>query len=304
MADPDVEAARAMLAFNGRMNDISVSLQSSSHQGMGGSGIQNETGGDNRPGARPPLSNRSDSETLKRFLRECHVGPSTIAAIPDSFGLGMFISLSREDINELSQEVGTQMLLRTTQTLVRNELTSQLIARPAEPIALLEERPNQRVSAPQHHPVNPVQELGAAARDNVDAYLVSQSVNTPTGRDCIYKLYGQQEGGVATELARLPSTTRGSCAPKGLVAITIPDLGVNLVTNVADQRALRVQYWHSYLMIGLHYHFTAMGLEPWGVNTAYFMSTIFRGLSLEVYNRTPSQVSCQNMFKFQEAPAF
>jgi hypothetical protein len=107
----------------------------------------------------------------------------------------------------------------------------------------------------------------------VDPYLVSQSVNTPAGRDVIYKLYGQHEGGVATEMSRLPSTTRGSFAPRGLFALTIPDLGVNLVSNTAGQRALRVLYWHPFLMIGHHHHFLAMRLDQWGVDTAHFSPT-------------------------------
>lgn len=53
------------------------------------------------------------------------MGPAVISAIPDVFGLGMFISLSREDINELSQDIGVQMLLRTAQTLVKGELAAE-----------------------------------------------------------------------------------------------------------------------------------------------------------------------------------
>lgn len=65
---------------------------------------------------------------LKTFLRDCHVGPTVILAIPDAFGLGMFISLSREDVNELSQDIGVQILLRTAQTLVKGELAAQQLA--------------------------------------------------------------------------------------------------------------------------------------------------------------------------------
>jgi hypothetical protein len=89
-------------------------------------------------------------------------------------------------------------------------------------------------------------------------------------------------------MSRLPSTTKGSCAPRGLFAITIPDLGVNLISNTADQRALKVLYWHSFLMIGHHHHFLAMGLDQWGVDTSHFMTIMYQGLSLEAYNRTPS----------------
>jgi hypothetical protein len=47
------------------------------------------------------------------------VGPAVIAAIPEGLGVGMFVSLERDDINGLSEDVGIKMLLRTTQTLVR-----------------------------------------------------------------------------------------------------------------------------------------------------------------------------------------
>jgi hypothetical protein len=95
----------------------------------------------------------------------------------------------------------------------------------------------------------------------MDPYLVSQSVNTPSGRDNIYKLYGQQEGGIATERTRLPSTSKRSFTPKGLFAIAIPDLGANLVTNSSESRTLKVLLWHSLLMIGYHHHYIAMGLD-------------------------------------------
>ena len=103
----------------------------------------------------------------------------------------------------------------------------------------------------------------------------------------MYDLYGQQEGGVATTLTRLPSTVKGSFAPKGLFSINIPDLGVNLVSNVPDQKNLKILYWHSYLMVGDYRNFIDQGEDQWGVNTAYFMEIMFQGLSLEVYNRVP-----------------
>jgi hypothetical protein len=105
-----------------------------------------------------------------------------------------------------------------------------------------------------------------------------------------------KRGGVATEKTRSPSTPKGSFAPKGLFAITIPDLGVNLVTNSSESRALEVLLWHSLLMIGYHHHYIAMGLDQWGADTACFMSMLYRGLSLDTYNRTPSQACCSYMF--------
>jgi hypothetical protein len=213
----------------------------------------------------------------------------------------MFVSLERDDINGLSEDVGIKMLLRTTQTLVKGELASQPPAQPVEPIALVRD-PRANVSACQ--PADDRQEPAAAVRDNVDPYLVSQSVNTDAGRITIYALYGQHEGGVATERSRLPSTIKGSCAPRGLFAINIPDLGVNLISNTGEHRGLKVLFWHSFLMIGHHHHFLAMGTDQWGVDTSYFMTTMYHGLSLEVYNRTPSQASCNQMFNYQEADVF
>jgi hypothetical protein len=94
---------------------------SSTQQGSGGVGIVDDQGGDpNRPGTKALLNNRSDSRALKNFLRECHVGTPVIDAIPESLGVGMFVSLLREDINDLSPDVGIQMLLRTSQALVRS----------------------------------------------------------------------------------------------------------------------------------------------------------------------------------------
>lgn len=57
-------------------------------------------------------------------------------------------------------------------------------------------------------------------------------------------------------------------------------------------------------MIGPHCHFGAMGLDQWGVDTAYFMKLMYRGLSMEPYNRSPSQSFCNYMFKFQEVDIF
>lgn len=176
------------------------------------------------------------------------MGPTVISAIPDAFGLGMSISLSREDVNELSQDVGVQMLLRTAQTLVKGELAAQQVAtRPVQQLAHnpREERGGDRSGIPPHQSANLLLEPPAATRDN----LVSQSVDTLSGRQDIHNLYGLQEGGVATELSRLPLTTKGSFAPKGLFAITIPDLGVNLVSNSGDQRALKVLYWHHHFIV-------------------------------------------------------
>jgi hypothetical protein len=271
---------------------------------VGGDGINDPSDIQGIPVVQPLLSNRSNSTVLKNFLRECHVGPAVITAIPDGMGLGMFISMSREDINELSMDIGIQMMLRTTQTLVKGELTTQSTIRPLEQATSVEERRGNSLPAPIRQPVEGAQEQAAATRDNVDPYLVSQSVDTPAGRNVIFALYGQHEGGVATEMSRLPSTTKGSFAPRGLFAITIPDLGVNLVSNTADQRALRVLFWHSFLMIGHHYHFLAFGLDQWGVDTAHFMTTMYRGLSLEDYNRTPSQSACTHMFQYQKTRAF
>ncbi len=109
---------------------------------------------------------------------------------------------------------------------------------------------------------------------------------------------------MATTLARLPSTVKGSFAPKGLFSINIPDLGVNLVSNVPDQKNLKILYWHSYLMVGDYRNFIDQGEDQWGVNTAYFMEIMFQGLSLEVYNRTPSQLNCSYMFGYQETEVF
>jgi hypothetical protein len=120
----------------------------------------------------------------------------------------------------------------------------------------------------------------------------------------MYDLYGPHEGGVATALARLPSTVKGSFAPKGLFAINIPDLGVNLISNVPEQKSLKILYWHAYLMIGDYRNFIDQGEDQWGVDAAYFMGIMFEGLSLEVYNRTPSQLNCSYMFEYQEAAVF
>jgi hypothetical protein len=80
---------------------------SSSHQSMrGGVGDDAQGAEQNIPGVQPRLSNRSDSAALKNFLRECHVGAAVVAAIPEGLGLGMFISLSRDDIHGLSVDVG------------------------------------------------------------------------------------------------------------------------------------------------------------------------------------------------------
>lgn len=57
-------------------------------------------------------------------------------------------------------------------------------------------------------------------------------------------------------------------------------------------------------MIGNHHHFIVRGEDQWGVNTVHFMSTMFRGLPLEVYNRTSSQSSCNYMFAYQETVVF
>jgi hypothetical protein len=168
------------------------SSSSSSHQNVfGGVGDDAQRAEQNIPGVQP-LSNRSDSAVFKNFLRECHEGAAVIAAIPEGLGLGMFISLSRDDINGLSEDVGIQMLLRTTQTLVKGELATQPTTQSVEPIALVRE---PRVNAAARHPVDENQEPATAVRDNVDPYLVSQSVNTPAGRTIIYTLYGQHEGG-------------------------------------------------------------------------------------------------------------
>jgi hypothetical protein len=147
-------------------------------------------------------------------------------------------------------------------------------------------------------------EQPGAAKNNVDPYLASEDMNTPAGRDIIYKLYGPQEGGVATERIRLPSTLRGSYAPKGLIALNIPDLGVNLVTDSLDSKPLRILVWHSLLMVGSHAHWTAMGTILWGADTASFMAEMYKGLSLDVFSRTPSQASCKFMFGFQTVSAF
>jgi hypothetical protein len=237
-------------------NGVSVAPQgsSSTQQGSGGVGIVDDQGGDpNRPGTKAVLNNRSDSRTLKNFLRECHVGTPVIDAIPESLSVGMFVSLLREDINDLSPDVGIQILLRTSQALVKNELATQSTVQP--PLELPGDPRGIVAVGPLRQPGEGSQELPSAGQDNVDPYLVSQSVNTPSGRDVIYNLYGHHEGGEATKMARLPSTSKGSYAPKGLHALTIPDLGVNLVSNTAEQRALRVLYWHSYLMIGHHQHY-------------------------------------------------
>jgi hypothetical protein len=179
--------------------DAQVGQSSSSHQeGSGGSGI-NEGAIDQRAPLIPePLTLRSDSIALKSLLREFHVVPAVITAIPDMFGVGMFVSLSRDDINELDENIGVRMLLRTAQTLVNKELERlQLLPQPVQPIP-----PNsgqKQVGAgpivPILQPVLPVPEPLAAARDNVDPYLVSRSVDTPTGRQNMYDLYGQHEGG-------------------------------------------------------------------------------------------------------------
>jgi hypothetical protein len=127
----------------------------------GGVGSDAQRAEQNIPGVQPLLSNRSDLAALKNFLRECHVGTAVIAAIPDIFGLGMFISLSREDINELSSDVGIQMLLRTTQTLVKGGLVTQSTTRPLEPATSVGERRGNAVSAPIRQPAEGIQELAA-----------------------------------------------------------------------------------------------------------------------------------------------
>ena len=292
----------------------------SSHQGeSGGGGHVEEMVGVGEGGPEPgpirgpesiasTLDMMADSTTLKSFLRECHVAPAVIMAIPDMFGLGMFVSLSREDINELSEDRGIQMLLRTAQTLINKQLERLQSAppamQPAPRVPVREHAGGGGLVMPVPQQANPVPEPMVAARDNADPYLVSQSVDTFTGKQCMYAMYGQHEGGVPTVLARLPSTIKGSCAPKGQFSLHIPDLGVNLVSNVADNKALRIRYWHSYLMIGDYANFIDQGTDQWSVDTAHFYAIMFEGLSLEVYNRTPSQMNCSHMFEYQETAAF
>jgi hypothetical protein len=124
--------------------------------------------------------------------------------------LRMFVSLSREDVNGLSEDVGIQMTLRTAQTLVKGELISQETSRvvnPAPPAFSVEGRNRERLAeSGVREPGIPSQEQPVITRDNLDPYFVSQSVNTPSGRHDLYKLNGQQERGVATEKTRLPST--------------------------------------------------------------------------------------------------
>ena len=110
----------------------------------------------------------------------------------------MFVSLSRDDINKLDENIGIKMLLRTTQTLVSKELERiQLLPQLVQPMPLNsgQERVGAGPIVPIPHPILPVPEHLAAARDNVDPYLVSRSVDTPTGRQNMYDLYGQHEGG-------------------------------------------------------------------------------------------------------------
>jgi hypothetical protein len=256
----------------------------------------------NVPRAPLPFNSRSTSAELKKFLRECHIVNSVISLIPESFGVGIFSCLTREDINSLSGDVGIQMLLRAAQALVKTELatpkTPQVVTRPPRPATMeggIGERPQG--------PVAPIQEL-AGGNVNADPYLVSETMNTLAGRTYIYKLYGSQEGGLATEQTRLPSTAKGSFAPKGLFNLNIADLGVNLITKSGESQSNRILLWHSLLMVGHHHHFSAMGSEQWGADTAQFMKSLYLGLSLDVFNRTASQACCSNMFSHQKAKAF
>ena len=105
------------------------------------------------------------------------------------------------------------MMLRTTQTLVRGELAIQSTSRPLEPATLVGEQRGHTIPAPIHQPVDGAQELAAAVRDNVDPYLVSQSVNTPAGRDVIYELYGQHEGGGTYCVGEITVHNQGQLCP-------------------------------------------------------------------------------------------
>jgi hypothetical protein len=198
------------------------------------------------------------------------------------------------------------MLLRTAQNLVKEELTSQETRQVHNPGPQPSREGNRErpaeVAIREPGPMG-LEQPGAAG-NNVDPYLASEDMNTPAGRQYIYSLYGLQEGGAATVRTRLPSTLRGSYAPKGLSALNIPNLGVTLVTDSPDSKPLRVLLWHSLLMVGNHAHWTAMGTMLWGADTASFMAEMYRGLSLDVFSRTPSQASCIFMFGFQTVSAF
>jgi hypothetical protein len=212
----------------------------------------------------PPFSDTSSWEELKSFLTKCHVMPNVISAIPQGFGVGMFICLDRGDLDSLSDDGGIRMMVRTAQTLVRREVEKPSIITEAPVVsaaAAAAEVVAAAAAANALERANRIQEPAAVVRDNVDPYLLSESL-TPAGIIDICNLYGVQEGGVPTIEVRLPSTKKGSHAPKGLHAITIPDLGVNLITNDGDNKTLKVKLWHTQLMIGNADYWTHLGEGP------------------------------------------
>lgn len=120
---------------------------------------------------------------LKSILRSHHVLKSIIVAIPEGFGVGMFINLAREDINSLSIEVGIQMMLRTAQTLVREVVATHSTAQSLAQVPQDNCNRDRAVAPSGGKVINAIPEGAVAGRDNVNPYLVSESVDTPAGRE-------------------------------------------------------------------------------------------------------------------------
>ena len=52
---------------------------------------------------------------------------AVLDSIPEDFGIGTFVMLENTDLNELSEDKGIRLMLRSARSLVKNEMESQVV---------------------------------------------------------------------------------------------------------------------------------------------------------------------------------
>ena len=275
---------------DGQQDNIRIPIEATSNNGQDNLRVLAEAI-DNLPTV---LTDESTNKHMAMFLRRHHFQPSVISAIPEDFGPFIFARLEKEDLAEFSQDTGVRMLLRVAQKAVREALEKPVVP-PLNPVNV--QNPVLPV-VPASEPVT----SSVTSKDNMDPYLISDDFNNPTGMSEVYALYGKQEGGVGSKYARLPSLKSGSAPAKGLYAMILYDLGAVLVTSCKENMTARASFWHSALLFLHNENWSSLGPDQWGLDVSFLMSLVYKGMSLEEANRSPTQKNCVHMYGFQDAP--